>query len=41
VNAALVLLYWKIGQRIRQAVLQNKRAAYGAEILPTLSAKLG
>ncbi len=41
VNAALVLLYWKIGQRIRQDVLQNKRAEYGAEILPTLSAKLG
>ena len=40
VNAALVLLYWKIGQRIRQDVLQNKRAEYGAEILPTLSAKL-
>ena len=41
VNAALVMLNWNIGQRIRQDILLNKRAEYGAEILPTLSAKLG
>lgn len=40
VNSALVLLYWSIGDRIRRDILQNKRAEYGAEILPTLSAKL-
>ena len=40
VNSALVLLYWQIGQRIRTNILKAKRAAYGAEILPTLSAKL-
>lgn len=40
VNSALVLLYWHIGQRIRSDMLQSKRAQYGAEILPTLSAKL-
>jgi predicted nuclease of restriction endonuclease-like (RecB) superfamily len=40
VNSALVLLYWQIGQRIRSDMLQSKRAQYGAEILPTLSAKL-
>lgn len=40
VNAALVMLYWKIGERIRRDVLKEKRAAYGEEILPTLSAKL-
>ena len=40
VNSALVLLYWHIGQRIRSDLLKSKRAAYGAEILPTLSAKL-
>lgn len=40
VNAALVMLYWKIGQRIRQDVLRERRAEYGEEILPTLSAKL-
>lgn len=40
VNSALVLLYWHIGQRIRADMLKSKRAEYGAEILPTLSAKL-
>lgn len=40
VNAALVLLYWKVGDRIRREILKEKRAEYGAEILPTLSAKL-
>jgi predicted nuclease of restriction endonuclease-like (RecB) superfamily len=40
VNAGLVLLYWKVGQRIRRDVLNEKRAEYGQEILPTLSAKL-
>ncbi|MSU49716.1 MAG: DUF1016 domain-containing protein [Opitutus sp.] len=40
VNAALVVLYWKIGERIHRDILQEKRASYGEEILPTLSAKL-
>ncbi len=40
VNSALVLIYWKIGQRIHQDILDGKRAEYGKEILPTLSAKL-
>jgi predicted nuclease of restriction endonuclease-like (RecB) superfamily len=40
VNAALVLLYWRIGQRIRQDILKEKRAEYGEEIVPTLSAQL-
>jgi hypothetical protein len=40
VNAALVMLYWTIGQRIRVGVLQEKRAGYGQEIFPTLSRKL-
>lgn len=40
VNAALVLLYWKVGQRIRQDVLREKRAEYGQEIFSTLSGKL-
>jgi len=40
VNAGLTLLYWQIGQRIRKDVLQEKRAEYGEEILPTLSAQL-
>lgn len=40
VNSALVMLYWHVGQRIRTEVLKEKRATYGDEILPTLSAKL-
>ena len=40
VNAGLTILYWQIGNRIRQDILKEKRAKYGEEILPTLSAKL-
>ncbi len=40
VNSALVMLYWKVGQRIRKDILKEKRADYGERILPTLSAKL-
>lgn len=40
VNAELVMLYWRIGQRINDNILKGRRAAYGQEILPTLSAKL-
>jgi predicted nuclease of restriction endonuclease-like (RecB) superfamily len=40
VNAALSLLYWQIGKRINAETLHGERATYGAEILPTVSAKL-
>lgn len=40
VNSALVLLYWEVGRRTRTNILGEKRAEYGEEILPTLSAKL-
>lgn len=40
VNSALVGLYWQIGRRIRQDVLQEKRADYGKRIVETLSARL-
>jgi predicted nuclease of restriction endonuclease-like (RecB) superfamily len=40
INSALVVLYWQIGQRIRTEILKEKRATYGEQILPTLSAKL-
>ena len=39
-NAALTMLYWHVGQRLRTEVLKDGRAEYGEEILPTLSAKL-
>lgn len=41
VNSALVLLYWKIGERIRKEILKNQRAEYGEEIVATLSQQLG
>jgi predicted nuclease of restriction endonuclease-like (RecB) superfamily len=40
VNSALVLLYWQVGRRIHTAILSEKRAAYGEQIVPTLSAQL-
>jgi hypothetical protein len=41
VNSALVVLYWRIGQRIRQDILKEKRADYGERIVSTLSRQLG
>ncbi|MCX6883797.1 MAG: DUF1016 N-terminal domain-containing protein [Verrucomicrobia bacterium] len=40
VNAALVVLHWQIGQRIRKVVLREKRAEHGKEILATVSKEL-
>ncbi len=40
VNAELANLYWGIGRRIRQDIIGEGRAEYGAQILQTLSAKL-
>lgn len=40
INAEIALLYWNIGKRIRVDILKEKRAAYGEEIVETLSAQL-
>ena len=40
VNSALTTLYWQIGQRIQREVLQGERAAYGEQIVSTLSTQL-
>ncbi len=40
VNSALVGLYWHIGTRIRQDILQEKRAEYGEQIVDSLSTQL-
>lgn len=40
INSALTIAYWNIGRLINEEVLKNKRAEYGKQILPTLSAKL-
>jgi predicted nuclease of restriction endonuclease-like (RecB) superfamily len=40
VNSSLVMLYWRVGQRIQKDILKEKRAGYGEEIVKTLSAQL-
>lgn len=40
VNAALTMLHWQIGKRIREDILKEQRAEYGAEIIATLSREL-
>ena len=40
VNFELTMLYWRIGKRIHEEVLKEKRAEYGAEIVPRVSAEL-
>ena len=39
-NAALVTLYWSIGNRIKIDILGNERAQYGREIVSALSGQL-
>jgi predicted nuclease of restriction endonuclease-like (RecB) superfamily len=39
-NHALTLLFWKIGKRVNEAVLQNQRADYGKRIVVTLARQL-
>lgn len=40
VNSLLVLLYWRVGKRIRQDVLEEKRAGYGERIVYAVSTQL-
>jgi predicted nuclease of restriction endonuclease-like (RecB) superfamily len=40
VNAALSILYWKIGNVVHQEVLKEERADYGKQIVATLSRQL-
>jgi predicted nuclease of restriction endonuclease-like (RecB) superfamily len=39
-NSVLTMLFWNVGKRINEDILQNKRADYGKRIVPTLSAQL-
>lgn len=39
-NSTLTMLFWGIGNRINQTILQNKRADYGRQIVVTLSRQL-
>jgi hypothetical protein len=40
VNVGLTALYWRIGNRILREVLGNERAAYGEQVVATLSRQL-
>ena len=40
VNSTLTSLYWEIGRRIQQDILQSKRAEYGERVLATLGRQL-
>ena len=40
VNTEITLLYWHIGKRINEEVLENQRAEYGRQIVSTLSTQL-
>lgn len=40
VNSTLTLLFWQIGKKINEEVLQNRRADYGKKIVSTLSRQL-
>ncbi len=40
VNAGLTMLYWNIGKRIKDEILQNKRAGYGEKIVVALADRL-
>lgn len=40
INTGLTLLYWRIGQRIRTEVLDQKRATYGQQLVAVLAAGL-
>ena len=39
-NSTVTLLFWQVGNRINNHILQNKRADYGKQIVPTVSAQL-
>ncbi len=40
VNSTLTLVYWQVGKRINEDVLQSERAAYGKQIVADIAAQL-
>ena len=40
VNSVLTILFWQVGARINQDILQNKRAEYGKQIVSNISLAL-
>ncbi len=39
-NAELTLLYWQVGKRVAETVLQGDRATYGKQVIATLAKSL-
>ena len=39
-NATITLIYWRVGKRINDDILKNKRAGYGKQIVETISLQL-
>lgn len=39
-NSTLTILFWQVGKRINDDILQNQRAEYGKQVVSTLSTKL-
>ncbi len=39
-NSSMTLLFWHVGKRINEVILNNERAAYGKQIVPTVAAQL-
>ena len=37
VNSTAILTFWRVGKRVNEIILQNKRAEYGKQIVSTLS----
>lgn len=40
VNAEITLLYWRVGKRINEEILNNERAEYGKQIIVSLAQQL-
>lgn len=40
VDAALTLLHWQVGNRIRTDILREKRADYGEQIVATIDGRV-
>ncbi len=40
VNSALTIVFWQVGNTIKEHTLNNKRAAYGKEVIATIASQL-
>ena len=40
INQEMVMLYWNIGETIKEEIIKSKRAEYGKQIVHSLSGEL-